>query len=579
MTDVGVLDVPAATVEVRDEFTVVDIVALAALTSLCVGHYPMLLFRSYTSALAVLAVLAPLGLYGLVRLARQRTRDGSAATVLVGWIVVAGLLSGAPMLALKGTVGRDASGLIMIMVVCAWALGRQMSGRGREIAPYLVLSLLTVNGLVGVVQVLLDVETGSMAMQFGRAVGFAPSSVYFGALMAGGALLAASLDRIRVPLRLGLVAFFGAAANLSGTRIASLAGLLALVAFVVVRRHGQSVTRLAMLPAAFVVGTVLATVVSPLFSDVHSATTRGTTGGGERLQAWRYGLSAVAERPIAGWGFGRFRAATQAHYSADFVRVSAFDDVRQAWFDAHNIVVNTAVSIGLVGLLIAVWWVWESRHVVSPALWFAIALALTWCAQPAGLATLPLVAILWGAGARSTAEPFEDRGAVAAAGSRRVELVMVAIGVVIASYIVVADTQLKRAIDSGDPRRVEQAAEWYPGDAVVADVVAQSWLIGGGEDPAATQHVIDWSVRATERESDRPYHWSRLGIRQAAAGDQDAAVASVEHAIELQPWHRQSWLALLLIGNRWQDDELIARASAALCELGEDLKACRTSNG
>jgi hypothetical protein len=552
-----------------------DVAGLVTLASLCVGFYPMLLFRSFTGSLVALLLLAPFGLLLLLRTVRDGERAAVAALTIVLWIVVAALFTGAPLLAVKGTVGRESSGLIVILVLCAWAYARGMSPAAREIAPYLAIGLLAVNGLAGVAQVVFDVNDGPLPLQLGRAVGFASSSVYFGALMAAGAVLAASLNRLPVWVRIALIAWFGAASNLSGTRVATIAGAIILVVHAIAVGRGSAVWERVARPVAFVAGTFVASVVGPWFSDVHNATTRGTTGGGERLQAWRYGASAVLDRPIGGWGFGRFRAATQARFSPEFVHNSAFDDVRQAWFDAHNVIVNTAVSIGIVGLVIVLWFVWESRHVSAPVAWFAATMALTWMAQPAGLAPLALVAILWGAGAQPERE-LDDPETIRPtwAPSRQAQLALFGVGGLVAAFLFTADLRLKHAIDTGDPELIEDAAAWYPDDAVVADIVAQAWFFGRPNDPEFGPRVIDWSHRAVDAEPDRPYHWSRLALRQGFYGDYEEALKSIDRALELEPWHLQSWYVLRALGDRFGDEETVSRATSALCDLSESLPEC-----
>jgi hypothetical protein len=494
------------------------------------------------------------------------------------WILVAALLSDAPRLALKGTVGRDASGLIVVAVIAAWGYARSMSETARRLLPYLLLVLLGICGLAGIVQVVFGFTGGSLPLQFGRATGFMPNPVYFGGLMAGAALLAATLPRLSAAVRLTSVFFFGACSNLSGSRVATLAALLALVFVAASESRPERLSHRLAGPAAFLAGTAVAAVVGPLFTEVSSSTGRGFGEGGGRLQAWRYGLSATLDRPVSGWGFGRFRAATQGKFSADFVRVAAFDDVRQAWFDAHNLVINLLVSIGVIGLAIFCWWVWTSRHVSRPVMWFAVALALTWLAQPAGLATLPLAAIVWGAGTESAPQSELASRLMPPLPSLATAALMI-IGLVGAGVLVSSDLRLRQALDSGEAGRIESAAAWFPGDAVVADLAAQAWFRAEQDDSSLRPKVLEWSRRAVDREPDRPYFWTRLGLRQAAFGDRDGAIESIERALALQPWHVQSWEILYAIGKTSDDAALVDRASEVLCSLDQEIEECVSNSG
>jgi hypothetical protein len=555
-----------------------DAAGLAAVASLCVGFYPALIFRSYTATCAVLLLLGGLGLVELTRAALKREEAAVAGLVLVAWIVLAALLSGETLLALKGTVGRDASGLIVVGVVAAWAFAREMSESARAVVPYLMVVCLAVSGLVGLGQVLFDLRSGALALQFGRATGLTPNPVYFGGLMAGGAVLAATLKAVPDAIRWGVVALFGMCTNLSGSRVAVVAAVVILASLIVANPQRSVLIHRSTALAMFVIGVGIAAGVTTLLVDSSSSTARGLEDGGGRLEAWRYGFAAIVDRPIAGWGYGRFRAATQGRFTPEFVQAAASDDLRQAWFDAHNVLINTAVSIGLVGLGIFLWWVWASRRVAPPTLGFASTVALTWLAQPAGLATLPLVAIAWGAGSQVGDAAHNPQPHARPRSCRRVSIVLLAVGGLAAVAIVTADLRLRHALDLGEPTQVEDAAAWFPGDSVVADLVAQAWLQEDQGDLAAAR-AIEWSRRAVDREPDRPYLWSRLALRQLLLADRAGATRSAEHALALQPWHLQSWQILYVLGRESDDQTLLDRSSAALCALGEDLEECSPAKG
>ncbi len=93
----------------------------------------------------VLLLLAALpGVVALVRLARRRDRAAVAACVLAVWILVAALFSGAPRLALGGVFGRESSALIAIGALGLWALGRELSEPGRRLLAPVLLSALAI---------------------------------------------------------------------------------------------------------------------------------------------------------------------------------------------------------------------------------------------------------------------------------------------------------------------------------------------------------------------------------------------------------------------------------------------------
>jgi hypothetical protein len=286
------------------------------------------------------------------------------------------------------------------------------------------------------------------------------------------------------------------------------------------------------------------------------------------LNAWRYGVEAAFDRPLTGWGFGRFRAATQGRFDAAFVRSSASDDVRQAWFDAHNIVLTVVVAVGIVGLAIAVWFAVEAvRLSHGPLLMFAIGVGGTWLLQPAGLATLPVVLLALGCAApRFEREPSPPRLAA--------ELVAGGLGLLLAGWLIVADLRLERAADPVDAAAVDAAARWFPGDSLVADLAAQAWFL---EHVAGEPHeadVVAWSRRAVDREPDRPYLWASYAGRMIYFQRYEEARAALDEALELQPWHPQSWRLMYVLADRTDDEDLRMRAAQRLCELDEEIAEC-----
>ena len=204
----------------------------------------------------------------------------------------------------------------------------------------------------------------------------------------------------------------------------------------------------------------------------------------------------------------------QGKYSPEFVAATARTDIGQPWFDAHNIFIGTLVTTGAVGFLLIWGWVRDSpaRRCAGPRAWGCAALFLTWLLQPAALPTLPLAALMFGAAAieRRSADVLPASDAPIW-GRHRFGALALALGVLMGGLLVVNDVNLYRATESLDAQRSENAARWWPGDPVVASLVAQVWAIDTG-DPTAPE-AIEWWRRAAERNPDRPYWWSLLGFR------------------------------------------------------------------
>lgn len=547
-----------------------DLAVLGTVAVLCVGHFPIFLLPSTPLRVAGLLVLGLPGLVYLAILASSRDKSAVSGAALAAWVLIAAMLSGAPANALKGMYGRELTGLIVILGVGAWAIGRVCSCAAQARLPVVIAIALGFNAIVGLAQVIFDVQTGFLAAHGTRATGLTASPVYFGALMAAAAALLARSRTLPQHARFAGVFVFAVACNLSGSRVAALAGLFAIGLAAVRDRDGHGIGARFLPAYSFVAGLAVGAIVA---TDDTGTERLATAGGGGRLDAWGYGARAVIERPVGGWGFGRFRAATQEHFSADFVRQFASDDLRQAWFDGHNLLVTTAVAIGVVGLGLTLWFAWSAGQIArGPLAYFILVLSATWLLQPAGLATLPVGLVALGAAA-----PRSDAARVASAGG--LSRLAVAAGLVAFSvgiWVVASDIALKRAIDDGSPKSIESAARLYPGDSVVADVVAQAWFAASAGDLQLRERAELWSRRSIEREPERPYLLAQHGQRLLAYGDWAGARDAAQRALRLEPWHLQSWIVMYGVGELSGDPASIEEAARMLCRLGVGLPECPT---
>jgi hypothetical protein len=265
--------------------------------------------------------------------------------------------------------------------------------------------------------------------------------------------------------------------------------------------------------------------------------------------------------------------------SADFVREHAPNDQVPIVFDAHNIVVELTVTLGIVGLVLAAVFAWYAGRRASGALAaFAVVIAGSWFLQPVALSTLPVAMIALGASRREAAGA-DDGGSssalddapgepLARASTSSISAIAFGAGVLLALWLVVADLRLNAALDATSARRIDAAAAWFPTDPVISDLVAQAWFVEEEFDQTLRPDVLEWSNRTTDVEPDRAYWWARLAGRQLAFGDLDAVRTALDEALERQPWHSLSWALMELYAIRADDPALQAEAHAKLCALG-----------
>src|SRR3989344_4352076 len=68
-----------------------------------------------------------------------------------------------------------------------------------------------------------------------------------------------------------------------------------------------------------------------------------------RLIVWDSGLEAFKEKPLLGWGPENFRLAYEKHFDN---RLYLDENIGEVWFDrAHNLVIDSLVSVGVVGVI------------------------------------------------------------------------------------------------------------------------------------------------------------------------------------------------------------------------------------
>jgi hypothetical protein len=533
-----------------------------------VAFAPFFYFNLWTPRLVLLLIALPVGLLAMWQLVRCRDRAAVAAVVLLAWAMSVGALSDAPFASIVSSTGRWDSALWWSAAFSMWALGRHLSDRGRVVLGYGFLVACAASGIVGVLQAVVDIDYQPLAPMGRRALGFSVNPVYFGATMAGAAAFAmhryVATDRRTRPRWLVAVGAGVLLVTLSGSRIALAAcGLFILAALA----RGGARCAWPLVPGALA-GVFAGTLLQRAGGDAESSAAQRLTSGGfwPRLQVWSYGWHAFLDRPITGYGLGRFRPATQRFYTPDFVREQANDDVIQGWYDPHNIVVQIAVSLGVVGLVLFAWFVVvAARRSRGPLLWAAAAIACSWLLQPASHVTFGLAALLLGASQIDEATPAVTRA------RRRLRPVLAVTAVLVATALaalaVVADLTVKAVDRSASLADGRRAATWNRFDGPALQTISTAVLDPVGYTAEEAAAVLAWSERATQFEPGLPLMWAQLGIRQLLFGDVVAARESLEHAIELQPYHPLALAVLRTVAEDQADEELFELVTQRLARI------------
>ncbi len=185
--------------------------------------------------------------------------------------------------------------------------------------------------------------------------------------------------------------------------------------------------------------------------------------------------------------------------------------------------------------------------------------------QPPSHVTFALAALLLGA---SQVDRDELRGAEGPARMHRsVAASACVVAALLSGWAIVSDLTLKAAFESGDVSDARRAVAWNPFDATVMLTASTAIFTPTDFSDDVEADVLRWSERATELEPGLPFMWAQLGIRQLLFGDVEGARVSLEHAIELQPYHELALVVLRGVAERQGDRDLLSLVNGRLDEL------------
>ncbi len=192
--------------------------------------------------------------------------------------------------------------------------------------------------------------------------------------------------RLLLPLSLALGAFFMLRSRVLKLGVLGIMGVLLLAVLLTQSRAallavlvaaGVFVFRLGANRRILVVGAVLAIVLmfvpSQFFFRVHQA---AATGGAGRLDIWRVGVELLKHFWILGAGLSNFPVA--------YSRYAGYAPIFRGYGrGAHNLYLQVAVELGLVGLVLMLQAVrsqlwWKSKSGVKPHMWLVACEAAGW---------------------------------------------------------------------------------------------------------------------------------------------------------------------------------------------------------
>ena len=486
------------------------------------------LYHSFWAPKAALTLLllGP-GLVAVARLALGGDVAARLATLFLGAAAASTAASQLPTATLVGGANWGTGLLFVAALAAAWGLGATAGPeRRRQIAGALVAAAL-VNAVVAWMQAAELVPPSLESAD--RSSGLMGNPVHLGALLAGGLWLVCcrTADRRRLGCWAGAVALLAGAAQLSGGR--SALGLTVLVLAAAVRRAGWR--RALVVLAASTLGMIAA---SAWAADAAVTASDRTVGAPTRQLdvrggLWRMGAEATLERPILGWGPGRYLEATGPRMTAEVSEGGV-----NGASDAHNWVVEYATTTGLLGLgLLGAWLVASVRRRTGPLLGFAGVAALFTLFEPQSVSLTPLALLALGASYRPSRAGTD---APPAAGWRVAGAVGLAASVVAAGVLLLGEVRLREATLDTSPERYGRAAALLPAWPEVSQAGSRIEAYHGLHDGAHARQAVALARQATRRDPTSAEAWANLSSLELKWGSDAAARRAAERALDRNPW-------------------------------------------
>ena len=552
-----------------------DLIGLLGVAS--AGLLPIVLFDDLywgtwaPKAAICLGLLLP-GLVVLARLVLAGSRAALLATGFLGVAAISTATSDSPPLSLVGAANWGTGLLFLCALAGAWALGVVAGGRRRRQLLLVIIGAVVVNAVVAWGQA--HIGGG------GRTRGLLGNPVFLGAFAAAGLyLLGRRFGRERRSWWwLAAVTVVAGAVQLSGGRSAALLAGVAVLASL----RGAGLSRGAALVAAVAVGALVAPIGAkdPILASSRSAPAAAVSRGDTRFAVWRVSVGAVADRPLLGWGPGRFPAATGPRYDATAGQEGV------VLKDAHNWVVEHAVTTGGLGLALLLGWLGTAaRRAEGPFAGFALIVGASTLVQPMHVALTPMAMLALGAAdgtgahlARLGQLLGDQRGSADAPLGRRWGLatgIGMCIGLALSAVLLLGQFHLRHGLQAESRPEVQRANRlsppWPEVELVAASVEAEFGL--RASEPSR-RRTLEHTRRAVQRDPADPALWAELGAVELQWGSNERAAAAFGRALEANPWDIRSLLGRVTLARRLRDEAALADACRRLRAVDRRPDSC-----
>jgi|GEM_PF-1060896 len=514
----------------------------------------------------VFLVLAALGL-PILAMRAWRSAVSWPARAAVAFLVVAAVSAAASTAPLIGFFGANQVGtgwLFLVGLAALWALGTDLGRPGAALLSRGLVVLALLNSAATVLEVggqgwssLGSVVSHIPGMQFsiGQPVGFAINPVYSAQLIVGGLALLAWRAAPRNPWSWWvMVGGLGAGTYLSGERY-GLLFVAGLIVWVFVTRRGKAAAAFTVaagggLLAGLAIQTLVRLGTSTQFRLYSSEGASGAVG--PRLRIWIASLHALAAHPLFGSGPGQSESATIPYRSAAAV-------VRDGVFpDTHNILVEIAVTTGVLGVaLFVAWLVPAFRRARGALLLYAVALFAGGLLEPLNLTSTGLAFLALGAAAVGALEragptsPGSSAGSSAGAtewvpaASVIARVLLVAVALFAGITVMVGNTELQSGLTNRSLVTLASASSRLPMWDDAPNALSDFLAVEGQRDPRYYRLAVHWDQVAVARDPVDATAWRRLGFDEAALGDFAAGYSALQRSVTLDPTIQLTYLNLV----------------------------------
>lgn len=507
-----------------DTFTGVLVPAVVLLS--LIAFTPVVNYAAWSPKAALVPLILAAGLPLLVLRAARADRVAQAGVVFGLVAIVSAVFAVNHTTAVFGLYGWGTGALFVLALPSAWAIGRQaVDVRSRRRIELAVLVAVGLNLAVVFLQSAFDLDWARLELAEGRATGLMGGPVSLSALLTGAAGLAAARHRGRLVGLIWPVAL-GAGLQLCGSRVALVGAFLIAVAALRKRRNHAALFALALVLGVLVGGPVAG------LRGGETGTSRlqeaATTGSGARLENWSIALRAFADRPVVGTGPGTYAAATTELRTPALARAEGPD---RLFADAHNLVVEYAVTTGFVGLLSLLGFgALAVRHVRErPLLWLAAGLLVVHAVQPQHVTLTPLLFL----GVGASMAPLERPILLPRLGMA----LLLAPAAVLAGLLLYGDHLLRQSdLDFTQDQAataIQILPRWKEPASLQARNVLYEAIVRRSRERFETSR--EWRREAARREPTDPSVWGKLADMDMRLAEPEKAAAHFRRGLEANP--------------------------------------------